>query len=58
MILVRLSSGELHTEYFGPPDGDAWAAELELLHREMDAAAAILAARKRGSPPVSPPVAA
>jgi hypothetical protein len=58
MILVRLSSGEVQAEYFGPADGDAVAAQLELLHRQLDAASAIIAARKSETPPVTPPVAA
>jgi hypothetical protein len=58
MILVRLSSGEVREEYFGPPDGDPRDAELELLRRELDAAGAIIAARDGGTSPANPPVAA
>jgi hypothetical protein len=58
MILVRLPSGEIQEEYFGPADGDARAAEIELLRRHLEAASAIIAARKSEASPVDPPVAA
>ena len=58
MILVRLPSGEIHTEYFGPPDGDAAAAERELLRRELDAAVLIIARRNTAQLRVKPSEAA
>jgi hypothetical protein len=58
VILVRLPSGELRSVYFGPEDHDERGAELELLHREVDAATRIAARRAENSPPVIPPVAA
>jgi hypothetical protein len=57
-ILVRRSSGEVESEYFGPEDRDARAAEEELLRREVDAAVQILAALHPDEPPANPPVAA
>ena len=58
MILVRLPSGGVSSEYFGPEDHDERRAELEFLHRELDAAARIFAAHAVDVPPVMPPVAA
>jgi hypothetical protein len=58
MILIRLPSGEVRSVYFGPEDRDERGAELELLHREVDAAIRVAAKRVETSPPVIPPVAA
>jgi hypothetical protein len=58
MILIRLPSGELRSVYFGPEDHDERGAELELLHRAVDAATRIAAQHAHHSLPVIPPVAA
>ena len=58
MILVRGSSGEVRSEYFGPSDGDEVGAELEFLRREIDAAYRILLDPSSHRPPMNPRVAA
>jgi len=44
VIMVRcVDCGRPHEEYFGPSDRDEQKAEIELLRKELAAAAAILA---------------
>lgn len=45
MVLVRSTDGLVNAEYLGPADGDAAAAEIELLRREVAAAYRILLGR-------------
>jgi hypothetical protein len=46
LIIVRCPTcGFPHEEYFGPGDRDEQAAELQMLRRELEAAAAIIAER-------------
>jgi hypothetical protein len=60
IIVVRCPQcGRPHEEYFGPLDRDERAAEVEMLRRELAAAAAIIVARgdvpKSGLPPARRP---
>jgi len=56
LIMVRCPTcGNPHEEYFGPPDRDEKAAEVQLLRQELSAAMAIFVDRMDDPHHVQPP---